>query len=72
MLVMPTLIKPVLHNKTIVRMPNKTHKGIFLDTMLRKGTSYNGIKTCKSLVKKPKNQNRQLVLGSGFKNGTVL
>lgn len=71
MLVMPTLSKPVLHNKTIVRVPNRTHKGIFLDIMLRKGTSYDSIKTCKILVKNKK-QNRQLVLGSGFKNGTVI
>lgn len=35
-------------------MPNKTHKGIFLDTTLRKGTSYNSIKTTQCLVKKKK------------------
>lgn len=39
-------------NETIVRMPNKKHKGIFLDTMLRKGTSYNSIKPAQSLLKK--------------------
>lgn len=44
MLVMPTLSKPVLYNEKIVRMPNKIHKGIFVDIMLRKGTSYNSIK----------------------------
>lgn len=26
----PTLSKPVLYNKAIVRIPNKTHKGNFL------------------------------------------
>lgn len=51
---MPTLSKPALYNETIVRMPNKTHKRIFLDTTLRKGTSYNSIKTTQSLVKKKK------------------
>lgn len=51
MLVMPTLSKPVLYNEPMVRMPNKTHKGIFLDIMLRKGTRYNSIKPTQSLVK---------------------
>lgn len=62
---MSTLSKPVLYNEIIAGMPNKTHKGIFLDIMLRKGTSYNGLKTTQSLVKKktkhknqPKNDNR--------------
>lgn len=52
---MSTLSKPVLYNEIIAGMPNKTHKGIFLDIMLRKGTSYNGIKTTQSLVKKTPN-----------------
>lgn len=65
MLVMLTLRKPVLYNETIAGMSNKTHEGIFLDRMLRKGTSYNGIKTTQSLVKEkskhknqPKNDNK--------------
>lgn len=51
---MPAMLtpsKPVLCNRTIAGMPNKTHEGIFLDVMLRKGTSYNGIKTTQNLVK---------------------
>lgn len=56
---MPTLSKPVLYNGTIAGMPNKTHKGIFIDIMLRKGTSYNGIKTTQNVVKKnPKHKNQ--------------
>lgn len=62
---MSTLSKPVLYNAAVAGMPNKTHKGIFLDIMLRKRTSYKGIKTTQSFVKKnpkhknqPKNDNR--------------
>jgi len=68
---MPTLSKPVLYNETVVRMPNKTHKELFLDIMLRKGTSYPSIKATSSLVKKKQHQTS---LKSGFtaaKHGTV-
>lgn len=57
---MLTPSKPVLCNRTITGMPNKTHEGIFLDVMLRKGTSYNGIKTTQNLVTPhPKHKKRQ-------------
>lgn len=56
----PTPSKPVLYNRTIAWMPNKTHEGIFLDVMLSKGTSYNGIKTTQNLVKPhPKHKKNQ-------------
>lgn len=52
---MPTPSKAVLYNGTIAGMPNKTYEGFFffLDIMLRERTSYNGIKTTQSLVRKP-------------------
>lgn len=87
MLVMPTLRKPVLYNETIAGMSNKTHEGIFLDIMLRKGTSYNGIKTTqlkkspntktnqKMTTKIPKNPHQLSCFKSDFiatKYGTVI